>query len=371
MFNKFIKNEKGAVLPIVAVFLAFVAFGMAAIVIDVGFLYAERRELVTAADAAALAGAKEMQKSGSTESQVKAVAKNVAIANGAVNTDEDDVEVYFTGSTSDTRVRVTVENTVNLFFAGFFTEGSSVVNATAVASPMRLNPGIFPIGIDANKAYGADGKPKTGLIYLHGDKDDPNSFADLLNLDGDLNGASFINDLIVSRDTIIGSDFATNLDTNGTILDAGGWKNLSVKSDETVRVLLDKAYQYSDSPALRKAYMTALAPVYTSVDKDGAHIKEFAEIVIVDQINVKNGDVKHIGLDNAFYFNIDDDPIVIDYSKRVTTPILYPKQTVQNGTDLVIVYFTGAIVSVPDLLKGNYSGTYYEQIKLNAISLIE
>ncbi|WP_305041470.1 pilus assembly protein TadG-related protein, partial [Geoalkalibacter sp.] len=52
-------GEKGAVAVLVAVLLMFL-IGMVALVVDVGYLYATRSELQNAADAAALAGARQL-----------------------------------------------------------------------------------------------------------------------------------------------------------------------------------------------------------------------------------------------------------------------------------------------------------------------
>jgi uncharacterized membrane protein len=97
--NKLYKNEDGAVLPIVALLLTFVLIGLSALVVDVGFLYAERRSMVTAADAAALGGAKVLQEALSdptavqsvVESNAIKVATDLALANGVKN--ESDIKV--------------------------------------------------------------------------------------------------------------------------------------------------------------------------------------------------------------------------------------------------------------------------------------
>jgi len=87
------KDQKGAVLPFVALIMVFVIFGMMAIVVDAGGLYNVRKQMVTAADAAALAGAKEMEKnlsasvSESEKATIRAkaeqIAKSIATKNGA------------------------------------------------------------------------------------------------------------------------------------------------------------------------------------------------------------------------------------------------------------------------------------------------
>ena len=67
--NNFIKDENGGVLILVA-FLMVVLLGMSVLAIDVGSLYQTRRQMVNAADAAALAGAQEMILNGNVQSKV-------------------------------------------------------------------------------------------------------------------------------------------------------------------------------------------------------------------------------------------------------------------------------------------------------------
>jgi len=66
-------DERGGVVPIVAVFLA-VMFGFAALVIDLGWLFVVRGELQNAADAGALAGVVELVNNGEDFAQTMAVA---------------------------------------------------------------------------------------------------------------------------------------------------------------------------------------------------------------------------------------------------------------------------------------------------------
>jgi hypothetical protein len=84
------KSEKGNVLFIV-VFIMTALFGVSALVVDVGMLYVEKRAMVTAADAAVLAGSRELALTGNTAAAIE-VARNYAQANGATLTDEIYVE---------------------------------------------------------------------------------------------------------------------------------------------------------------------------------------------------------------------------------------------------------------------------------------
>jgi len=362
----FLKDERGAVLPIVVLFFAFVVFGISALVVDVGRLYTEKRVLVTAADAGALAGAKEMQKFLSTETQIRQAAIDAADYNGAT-----DITVIIemnsaTSSVNDLKVEVIVKNTVDLFFAKAIGINTSDVRARAVAKPMRLNPGIFPIGISKDAAY-ENNKLKSGLFYLHYDKSDPSYFSDLLDLDGTSGNANDIPKMISTRTYEVGDQFASKLNSQGVIDTAGGWKTLK----ESISELFIAAKNYSTDVNKRQAYVTVLAPVYSSVVGKEAVIHEFAEIVILDMINPKpNQDAK--GTKEAFPVTVSESgEVTVNYSNPVGNAVnIYPEQTVKN-VDMVVVYFTGTTLTISDVLNGNYHGTLYENLKYNAVSLVE
>lgn len=363
--QKFAKDEKGAVLPLVALFIFFVALGIVALVVDVGMMYTERRSMVAAADAGALAGAIEMQKLGSSQAKIKQVAEDAARFNGAQGNIE--ATVYMgTDSINEMKVVVEVENTIDLFFAKMFNINTADVPARAVAKPMRLNPAIIPIGVDQYKSY-VDGKPKSGIVYLHDSKESPSYFSSLLDLDGASGGANDINEIISNRNYKLGPGLATNLANHSMIESAGGWKNLSTIDD-----LFVDAYNYSSDENLRKAYLTALTPVYTTVDNHNATIVEFAEIVILDLIAPKNNETEHKGIAEAFPVTVSGNNVTVNYSTPVgNNRNIYAEQDAKNNADVVVAYFTGVTVSIEDLLDGNYEGTIYNQVKLDQVSLIE
>jgi len=96
---KMFKEEKGQVMVIVALAMV-VLLGFTALAVDGGALYLERRNMVTAADAAALAGAKELYLSDSNVAKAVAEAKKYAETNGAAITDEIEVvNVDYNGAT--------------------------------------------------------------------------------------------------------------------------------------------------------------------------------------------------------------------------------------------------------------------------------
>jgi hypothetical protein len=140
----FLKQESGSIIVIAA--LAMVAvIGFTAIVIDGGRLYFERSNLQKAADAGALAGAKELPLD-----TVKAEeeAENTAEAN-AVETDID-VETEF-GSDQNS-ITVKVKDHIPLTFARILGFDHQTVSAVAKVQLGYLSSyqgeGVVPLGVD-------------------------------------------------------------------------------------------------------------------------------------------------------------------------------------------------------------------------------
>lgn len=168
-------GEKGAVAVLVAVLLLFL-IGMVALVVDVGYLYATRSELQNAADAAALAGARQLgflyeemshgaQKAydcGSCSAIVAAATDFKNQAGGvAIEIQPADVEVgrwkdkTFTPTTAaPNAVRVSASRVAGnngpllTFFAGLFGKESFDVRAQAVAALTAQSTGNaeLPVG---------------------------------------------------------------------------------------------------------------------------------------------------------------------------------------------------------------------------------
>lgn len=141
LLKKLLKDEKGVAVIILTLLLGLFALGFIAIVVDAGILYGKRKEMITAADAAALAGAQVLRESeGVSISEAEATAIQFAIANGV---DEDNVDV-FVGDKEVTLqdgqyevrqiVEVTVVNTQPLIFARFLGDEESDVAAHSIAT---------------------------------------------------------------------------------------------------------------------------------------------------------------------------------------------------------------------------------------------
>lgn len=142
------RSDSGAVAVMVAV-LMVALLGVAALAIDAGAMYAQRRQLQTAADAAALAGVLALP---AQPSEAIAVAGQYAGLN-SVNADELDFQVQSTYASNDTLVAVLRDPDMGLFFARVLGTETAVIEAAATAmvgSPRTYGSGLMPFGIVAN-----------------------------------------------------------------------------------------------------------------------------------------------------------------------------------------------------------------------------
>jgi Putative Flp pilus-assembly TadE/G-like len=163
-------NERGVSLWLLAASMV-VILGMAALAIDLGFLYVARNEAQRAADAAALAGAEALVSSGYTSGLVSqatatTLAMDQATAVGELNTvggfavqiQPSDVTVNFAYS-NDPRVTVTVQqssargNALPTFFASIFGIRSEGVAAQASAEAYNCSSGGPPVATSCVKPW--------------------------------------------------------------------------------------------------------------------------------------------------------------------------------------------------------------------------
>lgn len=163
--KKLLKDEKGAVMPLITIILGLLALGFIALVVDLGILYVDKKVMITSADAAALAGAQVLRENqeaiglgtktiSEVELEAKAAAENYAIANGA---EADQVTVYVgqkavTLPNGDVETREIVDVTSGknqpLIFARFLDHENSDVMAHAISTwGYVLKSGYFPIFI--------------------------------------------------------------------------------------------------------------------------------------------------------------------------------------------------------------------------------
>lgn len=138
-----LQDEQGNVLILVSLGLAAL-MGFSAIVMDYGAVAVERRRMVNAADAAALAGAQELILSPDFPALAQARAVEYAVQNGV-----DPSRVTAVVSPGNSGITVEVENGVSYLFARVFGEtGTNVrARARAVVGPAGGLFGIAPFSI--------------------------------------------------------------------------------------------------------------------------------------------------------------------------------------------------------------------------------
>lgn len=149
MFSRILKSDRAAVSIFVTIILAFVGFGLIALVVDVGGMYVERKAMVTAADAGALAGANRLREiasengnplSGASVSDAMAEARKFAALNGAdpaaIQVVIETRNVNLSNGKNDTRqvVDVSVKHNTPTFFGRFLGDTSVDVAAQAIAT---------------------------------------------------------------------------------------------------------------------------------------------------------------------------------------------------------------------------------------------
>jgi len=126
LLYNYIKNEKGNVFILTAIFLV-VLLGVMVFVVDVGSLYLNRRQVVNAADAAAMAGAQEIVRAlndGETEDydvrkRVEKVVDDYLGYHGAKRLEVTEQDGSDIGADSKT-VKVTADKEADLYFVPAF-----------------------------------------------------------------------------------------------------------------------------------------------------------------------------------------------------------------------------------------------------------
>lgn len=161
-------RQRGQILVTVAL-MAVAIFAFVAIAVDVGQIYGGRRSMQNAADAAALAGAREIcfGNHGSwpiAHTAAYSAAVEYAVRNGA---DPDEVEVDFPEPYPYT-VGVVAGQSLNTFFAGVIRIHSVDVRAEAEAmcgGTVRAG-GLWPLAFDFDSYHSIDCKDDEGNLKL-------------------------------------------------------------------------------------------------------------------------------------------------------------------------------------------------------------
>ncbi len=345
----FTNSRRGAVLPLVALVMVFVLFGFAAIVVDAGMLYGERRNMVTAADAGALAGAQVMSEAlgtpgyntAKTEAEEDAV--RLAILNGIE--EEDDIEViigYDSEFDRDT-IRVRVKNNNDLVFARILGFNDTDVAAEAVASwgyITKLEGGdIIPV-FTKDSDY-----QESSITYLHSGK--------FVGNDGDIiNGNWGLLDIFPNT-SMIGEALAGELVGESLELD---WilDNQTGLNVGNVNNPIEDRMQVADTLENREdreKFMRGLVPVieWNEITKHGSQlklpIKHFAVFEIYDVI-IKEGNNNNKPSEGSKYALYDEPDYTSDGDAKEYEPV--------GGLDLekssILGKFTGDIVEVRAIL---------------------
>ena len=196
-------NDKGVTAIIVALLLV-VFIGIAALAVDIGYVAMAKNQSQNAADAAALAGARQLGENYDTANpattNVDSVAQSTAQANkvageqltsgniavkiGIWGTTETEPTPHFIeGSLYPTAVQVTTNATFNSFFARIFGKsnlGTGAIATAALFGPCNVTPTI-PLGVSTGWFKKNPGVEWCGKEIILGDTQD--SCAGWTNLD--------------------------------------------------------------------------------------------------------------------------------------------------------------------------------------------
>ena len=156
------QGESGAVAIVVAVFVAFVALGLAAVVVDLGGVFSSQRGLVTDTDAMALAGARaasfELGDCGAAEGAAAQAANQL----GAANDVEDVTGISVNCSAGSRFGTVTVDAREGS--PGWFSGEALVAGGTSTAVFERSSPPLPGLSFCENQF--SDLGPELGPITL-------------------------------------------------------------------------------------------------------------------------------------------------------------------------------------------------------------
>lgn len=294
LLKKLVRDDKGAAGIFMLLFLFLVILGFSALVVDAGMLYTTRRQMVTAADAGALAGAQEMEKSlgvsdalkiSSIKAEAIRIAKETALRNGAEG--EPTVEitkmtVELADGKSEYRdvIVVTPRKTDSLFFARMLGFNTQDVSASAAATwgYVKKTAGghLIPIYLTRESYI-------SGRQYLHSEKIVINgiqypSNTGFIYIDPAWSGQDDINEAIEGDSSKITMYIEQIFE---------GKTGLAQSSIDAVEERMKKA---NSLPTLleRQSYMHGLIPIADLVKDQGGKlyfkIKQFAVFEILDVI---------------------------------------------------------------------------------------
>lgn len=268
LLSRFIIEERGQVLAIFAA-LILVVLGITAFTTDIGSLQSHKRHLQNTADAAALAGARDLADGKDAATATNSVYKFVE-ENGV---DEDEVKaINFVG---DNRVTVEMEGSRDLFFARAlgFDSANVAARATAEAGSPGGMKGLLPIGIGIDTFNNSGGNfiefgtssGNWGWVNLEYPYRTGNGHG---NVNGETQAGYIINgfDRIINIGDIIQTDNGANTQSQG-VINKTHW-------DEKVQEYIDNS-------------VPLYIPIIDTWDgvngKKEVQVLGFASIIITDQ----------------------------------------------------------------------------------------
>jgi Flp pilus assembly protein TadG len=157
-------SSSGQIYVLVAMAMA-VLIGMAGLVVDVGLLYVDRRQMQTAADAAAVAGANALQGSSSVSAGYQTAAtdaaKNNGFTNGVGNVAVSVSELSCPNASSEQCVQANVSQPVPVYLLRALGYTTMNVAAKAIAGGVNSPACIYALDPTAPKAFLASGNATT------------------------------------------------------------------------------------------------------------------------------------------------------------------------------------------------------------------
>lgn len=322
--RNFLKNENGAALPFITLLMVFLLVGIVVLVIDAGKLYEVRRQMVSAADSAAIAGSLVIRDAlgaadlTAAKASAESVAEDIALANGVKNASDIQVSwdrINYKGSDRDV-ITVRVKNTVGLLFSRIWGDDTTDVSAKAVATwgyVVKLEGGnIIPV-FAKESSYTPNQE-----TYLHSGKfvDD---MGDIINGNWGLIDI-FGNGGDITR-AFAGEFIKTEWELNYSIPNQTGLTAGKIAGIET-RMIAANALPDRDD---REKYMKALVPIidFTKVTQQGSSLQlpilTFAVFEIQDVIIEagNNGNKRSKGSRYALYDTADyhSDGVAKEYAK--------------------------------------------------------
>lgn len=237
IFKRFFKNEDGSVTILVALSMT-VLMGFAALSVDIGMLYNQKREVQNAADAAALAGAMSLPNTGVAKTVAKNVAEKNLLQNSALETVTTTITPVTPYNSKSTEIEVTITRKVKTIFAKVLGIGDSEVSARAVAKQRSTWAGQSLPFINVNNDYSVV-NPITFTIW---DKDSEGFYASIDQSDwnglGESPNRSF--EVFYSDGVNINNGVEGNPEAKKKILEEI-WSNIQGSEDKTVYILSLKA----------------------------------------------------------------------------------------------------------------------------------